>query len=121
MCYISLNFLYSCSKEAQLYELSAKYIGRVGYYASLKNCLSGLAIVKDISVCSFLRDGELLHVMAAIMKYRDIDTLVRDVENGRNLRAELEDVASLLKNCNIKMKHIIQTKKFRGFGKYYYV
>ena len=38
----------------------ARFIAMLGYSASLRVCLSGLALVKDISVTCFMRGGPLI-------------------------------------------------------------
>ena len=54
----------SLRKNGQSYNLSgesgARFIAMLGYSASLRVCLSGLALVKDISVTCFMRGGSLL-------------------------------------------------------------
>jgi len=44
----------------------ARFIAMLGYSASLRVCLSGLALVKDISVTCFMRGGPLIGEATAI-------------------------------------------------------
>jgi hypothetical protein len=98
-----------------VYELSPRFIGMLGYYASLQSTLSGLALVKDISVTCFMRGGNLVDFICAVLRTQK-ERLASEVERGRRLDAELQDIAELLKNSKIRTLHLNQNKKFREFG-----
>lgn len=55
---------YFYRRNGQSFNLSgdsgARFIAMLGYSASLRVCLSGLALVKDISVTCFMRGGPLI-------------------------------------------------------------
>jgi hypothetical protein len=83
--------------DGTTYNLSATYIARLGYHASLKCCASGLAMVSDISVSCFLQGGSLLDLMAAIGGFRSIDDMARSCDPRHGLPSavikKLEEVS----------------------------
>lgn len=99
-----------------MYDLSPRFVGMVGYYASLQSTLSGLSLVKDISVTCFMRGGNLVDFICAVLRLQK-DRLAAELERGRRLDSELQEVGELLKNCKIRTLHLNQNKKFREFGK----
>ena len=48
------------STDGTVYDFSPKFIGMLGYHASLKTTLSGLTLVKDTSVTCFMRGGNIV-------------------------------------------------------------
>lgn len=98
-----------------MYEFSPRFIGMLGYHASLKTTLSGLALVKDISVTCFMRGGNMIDFVCAVLRM-DKNRLASEIERGRKLGMEFNDLADLLKNCKIRTRHLNQNKKFREFG-----
>ena len=101
--------------DGTVFEFSPKFIGMLGYHASLKTCLSGLALVKDISVTCFMRGGNLVDLVAAVMKVSK-QQLAEDVRRGRKVDPEFVDLSELLKNAKIRIVHLNQSKKFNEFG-----
>ena len=101
-----------------MYDFSPRFIGMLGYHASLKTTLSGLALVKDISVTCFMRGGNMVDFICAVLGLQK-DRLASQLERGQKLEPQLQDLADLLKNCKIRTRHLNQNKKFREFGKLY--
>lgn len=99
--------------DGTVYDLSSKFVGMLGYYASLQSTLSGLSLVKDISVTCFMRGGNLVDFVCAA-KNMQKDRLAADLERGRPL--DCSDLEAVLKGTKIRTTHINQNKKFRDFG-----
>ncbi len=106
--------------DGTTYQFSPAYLGRLGYNASLKCCISGLLLVSDVSVTCFLRGGNLVDLMAAVGGFRDPNDMyaATSPNESRGLPSgvvqTLEDV---FKSCRIKMVHLGHSKKFKAFGK----
>jgi hypothetical protein len=99
-----------------VYELSPRFVGMVGYYASLQSTLSGLSLCKDISVTCFMKGGNLVDFVCAVLRLQK-DRLVQDFgRGGRGIEGQLTDVADVLKGAKIRTLHLNQNKKFREFG-----
>lgn len=97
--------------------MSPGFIARLGYYASLKCCMSGLCLMSEISVSCFLKGGNLLNLMAAIGNFRNIEDMARACDPRHGLpRQFVNKLEELLKNCRIKTIHLGHTKKLKGFG-----
>lgn len=107
------------SSDGVTYQFSSAYLGRLGYTASLKCCLSGLLLVSDVSVSCFLKGGNLIELMAAIGGFRDVEEMYRATSPSQpmglpaGIVRALEDV---LKSCRIKTLHLGHSKKLKGFG-----
>ena len=99
-----------------MYDFSPKFIGMLGYHASLKTCLSGLLLVKDIAVTCFMRGGNLVDFCCNVLRTKK-EQLAAEVARGRKFDAEFQDLNSLLKNSKIRTTHMNQSKKFQSFGK----
>lgn len=97
--------------------MSPGFIARLGYYASLKCCMSGLCLMSEISVSCFLQGGNLLNLMVVIGNFRNIDDMVRACDSRHGLPQQfINKLEDLLKNCRIKTVHLGHTKKLKGFG-----
>ena len=97
-----------------MYDFSPKFIGMLGYHASLKTTLSGLTLVKDISVTCFMRGGNMVDFLCTVKRLNK-DRLASELERGRRIDDDPE-LQELLKNCKIRTRHLNQNKKFREFG-----
>mmetsp|Transcript_13919 Transcript_13919/g.30553 ORF Transcript_13919/g.30553 Transcript_13919/m.30553 type:complete len:898 (+) Transcript_13919:485-3178(+) len=105
------------ARGGQEYDLGPKFTGLLGYYASLKETRSGLALVKDISVTCFLRSGPLVPFMCKLLGCRDAQDLVRQFGQGQGrMEHGMREALQLLKNCKIYTTHLKQTKQLRAFG-----
>lgn len=102
--------------NGQTFPLGGMYLGRIGYSSCLRTCLSGLAIVMEVSVSCFLKGGSLLDVMALIGNYRSVDDLVASGSVSHARHPFVAKVLSLLKGTKIKTKHLGQTKKLKAFS-----
>lgn len=100
-----------------MYDFSTRFIGMLGYHASLKTTLSGLALVKDISVTCFMRGGNIVDFICTVLGLQK-NRLASELERGRDLTRELNELNDLLKNSKIRTRHLNQNKKFREFGTY---
>lgn len=98
-----------------MYDLSPQFVGMLGYHASLQPTLSGLALVSDISVTCFMRGGNLLDFLCAVLRTQK-QQLVADIERGRPLVSEFKELLDLLQNSKIRTTHLNQHKKFKSFG-----
>jgi hypothetical protein len=63
-----------------------------------------------------MRGGNLVDFICAVLRTQK-ERLATDLERGRRLDTELQDIAELLKNSKIRTLHLNQNKKFREFGK----
>jgi hypothetical protein len=102
------------------YNFSDAYIGRLGYYSSLKSCFSGLVLVVEVSVACFIQGGPLIELMACLGKYRDVDDMYNDISNRGSfgLRRDFLDlVERTFKGAKIKIRHLNHTKSLKAFGK----
>jgi len=103
--------------DGTVYDFSPKFIGMLGYHASLKTTLSGLSLVKDISVTCFMRGGNMVDFLCTVCGFQK-DRLASQMERGQRLEdhREWNNLLELLKNCKIRTRHLNQNKKFREFG-----
>ena len=115
----------------------------MGYKASLKASNAGLAVCIDISVSVFLKGGPLLHMVAAALRFADVQDMVRTStkafsEQERRLPSSSshssssasaattmnyglpsDAVAKLLesfKGAKVLLTHLGHFKKIHGFG-----
>lgn len=104
--------------DGTTYQFSPAYLGRLGYAASLKVCLSGLLLVADVSVSCFLNGGRLVDMISAISSYRSADELYNHVTNDASGLPTilLQKALDVLKGCKLRMIHIGHTKKLKEFG-----
>jgi eukaryotic translation initiation factor 2C len=109
--FLSGNTVFS-AKDSKTYQLSDQFVGMLGYHASFRACISGLALVKDISVTCFLKGGNLIHFVAAFFRC-DARDLARQMNPGNR---RLDDLLALLKNCTVRTTHLAMRKKLKGFG-----
>lgn len=103
------------------YEWSSQFMGMLGYHASLKHCLSGLTVVKDISVQCFLRSGDLLDILSSMTGADIGDESIRfdrrsDARGKRELDKKIRSYEDLLHNVRVRLVHLDMKKEFRGFG-----
>jgi hypothetical protein len=98
-----------------VYDFSPKFIGMLGYHASLKTTLSGLALVKDISVSCFMRGGNMVDFICTVLRLNK-DRLASEMERGRNMDQQFAELTELLKHCKIRTRHLNQNKTFLEFG-----
>jgi hypothetical protein len=102
--------------SGQTFPLGGMYLGRIGYSSCLRTCLSGLAVVMEVSVSCFLKGGSLLEVMALIGNFRSVDDLVASGSVRHARHPFVTKVLGLLKGTKIKTKHLGQTKKLKAFS-----
>ena len=107
------NTVFSPSKS-KTFVLSDQFVGMMGYHASFRTCISGLTLVKDVSVACFLKGGRLLDFVAVFMRCRESD-LHHEMHPNNPRVAEL---LSLLKNSMVRLTHITPNmrKKLKGFS-----
>ncbi|KAJ1421365.1 hypothetical protein B484DRAFT_399504 [Ochromonadaceae sp. CCMP2298] len=91
------------------------------YQASLKTCISGLALVKDITVMPFLRGGGLLDLLVLALNLRNRGELERRFYSDGGLLRGSEDATSrcledLLLKARVSAKHLSLIKPIKGFG-----
>eukprot|EP01034_Spumella_vulgaris_P023600 gene23599-29836_t len=105
------------------FPLSPAFVGLLGYYASLKACVSGLVLVADISVTCFLTGGKLVDIMASLGGYRGVGDMAEDSKSAqRNGQSQglgtqrLTRIEEVLKGVKITLSHIKHSKKFKCFG-----
>lgn len=100
------------------HQLSASFVGMLGYYASLKICKAGLVLVADISYTAFLAGGDLISFFARMAGCRGGGKdWLRDVERSGKVNDSLMTaVLNELKGCRFTVTHINRTKKIRAFG-----
>jgi hypothetical protein len=110
--------LFPCRAEGTSYDFSAAYLGRLGYYFSLKACMAGLVLMTDVSVNCFLKGGKFVELMAAIGGFRSVDDMCRNVySDAYGLpRAVLDRIENTLKGCKIRLTHLGHRKVFKKFG-----
>lgn len=91
------------------------FVGMMGYHASFRACISGLAMVTDISAACFLKGGNLMDFVCMFLRCRESE-LAHQL-NPSNVRAK--ELEALLKGCKIRLTHITKVRieqKFRSFG-----
>lgn len=110
--FLSGNTIFS-ARDSKTYPLNEHFEGRLGYHASFRSTLSGLALVKDISVTCFLRGGSLLRFIAVALGCQEHE-LARAL--GARNNHKLDRLLALLKNCALRLTHITMRKKFRNLG-----
>jgi hypothetical protein len=105
------------AREGTSYDFSAAYMGRLGYYFSLKATMAGLVLMTDVSVNCFLRGGKFIELMAAIGGFRNVDDMYSTVvrEGGLN-QSVVISIEKALKSCKLRLIHVGHTKVFKKFG-----
>jgi eukaryotic translation initiation factor 2C len=114
-----LTFVLYYRSDGTTYEFSAAYLGRLGYMASLKCCISGLLLVSDVSVSCFLKGGRLIDLMAAIGGFRTIEDLYRETSSSQRQGLPSQIIHAIddtLRSCRLKVLHLGHSKKLKGFG-----
>lgn len=96
------NKVFSPAQSKQ-YVLNDRFVGMLGYHASFRACLSGLALVKDISVTCFLKGGNLVDFVTAVLGCRRPEDLPYEMKPN-NLR--VQSLVDLLKNCKVRVTHL---------------
>ena len=102
--------------DGTTYEFSAAYLGRLGYMASLKCCMSGLLLVSDVSVSCFLKGGNLVNLMAAIGGFRDGEDMHRACNPSNSMglpSGVIQTIEDTLKSCRLRMVHLGHSKKLK--------
>lgn len=104
------------------YSFGSVFLGRLGFYASLKCTLSGLAMISEVSVGCFLKGGNLVDVMANVGGYRNIEDMLdesrrfsRDNSDGLP-PSRLQQITEVLKGVRVKLIHLGHGKKIKSFG-----
>eukprot|EP01039_Chlorochromonas_danica_P003414 gene3414-3741_t len=121
------NWILSGSKAFKLqgtqYSFGSVFLGRLGFYASLKCTLSGLAMISEVSVGCFLKGGNLVDVMANVGGYRNIEDMLdesrRFSESGNSgglPPSRLHQISEVLKGARVKLIHLGHGKKIKSFG-----
>jgi hypothetical protein len=100
------------------YDFGAAYVGRLGYYFSLKACMSGLVLMTDVSVSCFMKGGKFVDLMATIGGFKSVDDMCQSIDFDRQgfPRAILDRVESVLKGYKIRLLHLGHRKTFKSFG-----
>jgi hypothetical protein len=111
-------FIFFLRAEGTSYDFSAAYLGRLGYYFSLKACMAGLVLMTEVSVNCFLKGGKFVELMSAIGGFRSVDDMCRQVYNDAFglPRAVLDRIENTLKGCKIRLTHLGHRKVFKKFG-----
>jgi eukaryotic translation initiation factor 2C len=109
--FLSGNTIFS-ARDSKTYPLNEYFEGRLGYHASFRSSLSGLALVKDISVTCFLRGGNLLQFIVTALNCREHE-LARVLQAGGR---KVDHLVALLKSCAVRLTHLNMRKKFRSLG-----
>ena len=100
------------------YDFGKAYLGRLGYFFSLKACMAGLVLQTDVSVNCFAKGGKFIELMALIAGYSSVDEMARSTSNDSYglPRDRLEKIEETLKNWKIRLLHVGHTKSFKRFG-----
>lgn len=102
------------NSESEKFNLAPGYIGIRGFYASLKSCLAGVALVSDMSVNCFLDSGDMPTILAraANMRLNDFYTLCK-----QGLDRRMVDMLNkYIKNAKILVTHLHHWKKAKSIG-----
>ncbi len=101
------------------YEFTPAYIGRLGYYYSLKVCVSGLVLQSEVSVNCFLKGGKLIELMAMIAGTQSVEDLYRQTSAGNSYglnQGLLSKLEEIFKGYKLKLLHVGHRKVFKSFG-----
>lgn len=105
------------------YQFGSVYLGRLGYYASLKCTMSGLTMVSEVSVGCFLKGGNLVEVMANVGGFRNVTDMADESRrygergNSEGLpSSRLHQMTEVLKGAKVKLVHLGHSKKIKSFG-----
>lgn len=105
--------------SGKTFDFGLSYIGKLGYNASLRQCLSGMALICDVSVSCFLKGGSLPELMVAVGRFKSVEDMYSycNKKENRGLALQvLEGIEIALNNFKIKIIHTGHTKKFKKFG-----
>ena len=88
-----------------------------GYYAGLKCCMAGLALVCDMTVNCFLSGGEMINVMWQVSGFRSLQDFCREASSARGLdRGVLKKIDATIKNAKVSIRHLGHWRKARSLG-----
>lgn len=108
--------VFNSRSNADCLEVAPAMYARRGYSVSLKNCLAGVCLVMDMSVCVFLSGGPIINVVFELLGYASYDALVNDLQRRRLTPQETQRINDVLKNTKVRLTHLGHTKKFKELG-----